>query len=46
MDYPSFAYAPNGELWWKLTRTPGKQTAYGDERKIAAYLASTNVKGH
>lgn len=45
VNYPSFAYAPNGELWWKLTRTPGKDSAYGDERKIAAYLASTKKVG-
>lgn len=37
-DYPPEAYAPNGILWWKLERYPGKRR-YGGERKIAAYLA-------
>jgi hypothetical protein len=41
-DYPPEAYAPNGILWWKLKKYPGKRN-YGGERKIAAYLAF-NVK--
>jgi hypothetical protein len=37
--YPPEAYAPNGELWWRLTTWPGKNQKFGAERKIAAWLA-------
>lgn len=37
--YPPEAYAPSGELWWKLTRDPESNRPYGGERKIAAWLA-------
>ncbi|MGY1696807.1 HNH endonuclease [Geodermatophilus sp. SYSU D00814] len=40
LHYPSAAYAPNGVLWWELTVAPGSRSrAFGDERKLAAYLA-------
>lgn len=38
-QYPPDAYAPNGVLWWKLQTHPGTQHPFGDERKIAAWLA-------
>jgi 5-methylcytosine-specific restriction endonuclease McrA len=38
-QYPPEAYAPNGILWWKLDRHPGKQQPYGAELKICAWLA-------
>jgi 5-methylcytosine-specific restriction endonuclease McrA len=38
-NYPPEAYAPDGTLWWRLKLTPGKQRRFGDEQKIAAYLA-------
>ncbi|MET9315979.1 hypothetical protein ABZX12_29535 [Kribbella sp. NPDC003505] len=37
--YPSEAYSPDGTLWWQLKLTPGKKRRFGDEQKIAAYLA-------
>lgn len=45
MSYPPEAYAPNGELWWRLAHTPGSKRSFGDERKIAAYLACTKKVG-
>lgn len=41
--YPASAYAPNGVLWWRLVKDPDANRPYGDERKIAAWLAF-NVK--
>lgn len=38
-EYPQEAYAPNGELWWMLKEWPNRKQNYGDERKIAAWLA-------
>ncbi len=38
-SYPPEAYAPDGNLWWRLKSTPGKNRPFGDEQKIAAYLA-------
>jgi hypothetical protein len=33
-------YAPDGTLWWQLKTRPGtKRAKFGDEPKIAAYLA-------
>ncbi|SDM42164.1 hypothetical protein SAMN05660642_02475 [Geodermatophilus siccatus] len=38
--YPSAAYAQGGVLWWELTVAPGSHSKpFGDERKLAAYLA-------
>lgn len=38
-DYPSEAFAPNGELWWELAIAPGRKTQkFGVERKLAAWL--------
>jgi hypothetical protein len=37
--YPPEAYAPNGVLWWRLTKHPDKNVRYGGERRIAAWLA-------
>jgi hypothetical protein len=37
--YPPEAYAPSGELWWELETWPGTRRPFGDERKIAAWLA-------
>ena len=45
VDYPSEAYAPNGVLWWRLTSSPDSARPFGDERKIASYLACTKVVG-
>lgn len=39
-NYPPEAYAPEGTLWWQLKVAPGmKKQPFGDEQKIAAYLA-------
>jgi hypothetical protein len=38
-EYPSEAFSPDGILWWQLKVTPGMKRRFGDERKIAAYLA-------
>ncbi|MEV4454674.1 HNH endonuclease signature motif containing protein [Microbispora sp. NPDC049633] len=37
-DYPAEAYAPNGQLWWRLRYQPGTRRPFGDERKLAAWL--------
>lgn len=44
-DYPPQAYAPNGELWWRLITEPNSKRRFGDEQRIAAYLASTKQPG-
>lgn len=38
-EYSSEAFSPDGTLWWRLKMTPGMNRRFGDERKIAAYLA-------
>lgn len=38
-EYSSEAFSPDGTLWWRLKMTPGKNRPFGDEQKIAAYLA-------
>ena len=45
MSYPDEAYAPNGILWWHLISEPGSKRPFGDERKIASYLACTKAVG-
>ena len=37
--YPPEAYSDSGVLWWALDTWPGKRRRYGDERKLAAWLA-------
>ena len=38
--YGPEAYAPDGTLWWRLRHKPGStKSRFGDERKLAAYLA-------
>jgi 5-methylcytosine-specific restriction endonuclease McrA len=45
-DYPAEAYAPNGELWWRLKIAPGKtKLRFGGEQKIAAWLAFNRAVG-
>lgn len=44
-SYPPHAFAPSGILWWELEFEPGTKRAFGDEKKIAAYLASTKKVG-
>lgn len=44
-EYPPEAYAPNGELWWKLQASPGSKRRFGDEQKIAAWLAFNRSTG-
>jgi len=39
------AYAPNGVLWWELETWPNSSMTYGDERRIAAYLACNFAVG-
>lgn len=39
MSYPANAYSPDGVLWWKLQKHPGRQLDYGAELKISAWLA-------
>ncbi|SNS47911.1 hypothetical protein SAMN05216276_101058 [Streptosporangium subroseum] len=36
--YPPQAYAPSGELWWRLKFAPGTRRTFGDEQKLAAWL--------
>lgn len=36
--YPDAAYAPNGELWWRLQLAPGSKRPFGVEQKLAAWL--------
>lgn len=38
-SYPSEAYASNGWLWWQLKFWPGTKRRFGDEQKLAAWLA-------
>jgi hypothetical protein len=45
VEYPAEAHAPDGTLWWQLKQTPGKKRPFGDEQKIAAYLAYHVAKG-
>ncbi|PKW14113.1 hypothetical protein A8926_1703 [Saccharopolyspora spinosa] len=45
-QYPPEAYAPNGELWWRLTTAPGRsRQRFGAEQKIAAWLAFNRQVG-
>ncbi len=45
-DFPREAYAPDGLLWWRLTTAPGQaKRQFGDEQKIAAYLACVVGEG-
>lgn len=37
--YPPDAYSDDGVLWWALDTWPGKRRRFGDERKLAAWLA-------
>lgn len=43
--YPPEAYAPNGALWWRLKTVPGGKRRFGDEQKIAAWLAFNRSAG-
>jgi hypothetical protein len=38
-QYPPEAFASNGRLWWTLATWPDRKQRFGDERKIAAWLA-------
>lgn len=38
ISFPAAAYAPNGQLWWRLKNHPGTRRAFGAEHKIAAWL--------
>ncbi|GLY40860.1 hypothetical protein Amsp01_068830 [Amycolatopsis sp. NBRC 101858] len=38
-SYPSTAYASDGCLWWQLKFKPGSKQPFGDEQKLAAWLA-------
>lgn len=38
-DHPAEAFAPNGVPWWRLSFWPNSRRPYGDERKLAAWLA-------
>jgi hypothetical protein len=38
-DYPPEAYAPDGTPWWQLKTWPGSTAKFGDEPRIAAWLA-------
>ncbi|GAA2338157.1 hypothetical protein GCM10009854_12950 [Saccharopolyspora halophila] len=45
-DYPPQAYAPSGELWWRLEVAPGKsRRRFGAEQRIAAWLAFNRREG-
>lgn len=44
-NYPKEAFAPNGELWWELKKWPDRNQDFGDERKIAAWLAFNKNPG-
>ena len=44
-QYPSSAYTQSGELWWKLKKWPNRNQRFGDERKIAAWLAFNKKLG-
>jgi hypothetical protein len=37
--YPESAFAPDGTLWWQLDFAPGTRRRFGDEQKLAAWLA-------
>jgi len=43
--YPPEAYAPNGELWWRLRFRPGTKRKFGDEAKLAAWLTFNLKEG-
>jgi hypothetical protein len=38
-SYPPQAYAPTGQLWWRLDTAPGSRRTYGAENKLASWLA-------
>lgn len=44
-NYPPDAFAPDGTLWWKLEKWPDRNLTFGDERKIAAWLAFNKKPG-
>jgi hypothetical protein len=44
-ELSSEAYAPDGTVWWQLEKWPGTNLPFGDEAKIAAWLASTRFIG-
>jgi 5-methylcytosine-specific restriction endonuclease McrA len=44
-DYPPEAYALPGQLWWQLSKRPGTNRDFGDEPKIAAWLAFNKRPG-
>ena len=44
-QYPPEAFAPDGNLWWNLATWPNRKQAFGDERKIAAWLAFNKKLG-
>lgn len=44
-ELPPQAYSPDGTIWWHLEFEPGTRRRFGDEKKIAAYLASTKEVG-
>ncbi|WP_328446197.1 HNH endonuclease [Amycolatopsis sp. NBC_00438] len=44
-SYPLAAYVPDGTLWWQLKLAPGAKRPFGDEQKLAAWLAFNCVPG-
>lgn len=44
-NLPSEAFSPSGTIWWHLEFEPGSKRRFGDEKKIAAFLASTKGAG-
>ena len=45
VQYPPEAFAQNGKLWWTLDTWPDRKLRFGDERKIAAWLAFNKKPG-
>jgi hypothetical protein len=43
--YPPAAYSPDGTLWWRLEHSPNSSRRFGDEQKIAAWLACNLAPG-
>lgn len=44
-EFPPDAFAPTGDLWWRLRVAPGKKRRFGAEQRISAWLAFNRKVG-